>query len=96
MITTPITKILFIDIETVGGCPDLDSCERFSPVIAEQFHKYFDWFLWVISIVMTILIYIAYEPYFYLYMSVVYITTMFLLIKSLFDFNTRMKRWLNF
>ena len=45
MINVPITKILFLDIETVGGCPDLDSCERFSPEIAEQFHKYFDWFL---------------------------------------------------
>ena len=45
MINIPITKILFIDIETVGGCPDLESCERFSPEIAEQFHKYFDWFI---------------------------------------------------
>ena len=45
MINIPITKILFLDIETVGGCPDLDSCERFSPEIAEQFNKYFDWFL---------------------------------------------------
>ena len=45
MINIPITKILFLDIETVGGCPDFDSCEKFSPQIAEQFHKYFDWFL---------------------------------------------------
>jgi hypothetical protein len=45
MINIPITKILFLDIETVGGCPDYESCERFSPQIAEQFHKYFDWFL---------------------------------------------------
>ena len=45
MINIPITKILFLDIETVGGCPDLDSCERFSPKIAEQFHNYYDWFL---------------------------------------------------
>lgn len=44
MINIPITKILFLDIETVGGCPDLDSCERFSPELSEQFHKYFDWF----------------------------------------------------
>ena len=44
MINIPITKILFIDIETVGGCPDFESCERFSPEIAEQFEKYFDWF----------------------------------------------------
>jgi predicted PolB exonuclease-like 3'-5' exonuclease len=45
MIKTPITKILFIDIETVGGCPDYDACEAFNPKIAEQFNKYFDWFL---------------------------------------------------
>ena len=44
MINVPITKILFLDIETVGGCPDLESCEKFSPEIAEQFHKYYDWF----------------------------------------------------
>jgi len=44
MINIPITKILFLDIETVGGCPDLESCERFSPEIAEQFENYFDWF----------------------------------------------------
>ena len=45
MINTPITKILFLDIETVGGCPDLESCERFNPELAEQFNKYYDWFL---------------------------------------------------
>jgi predicted PolB exonuclease-like 3'-5' exonuclease len=45
MINIPITKILFLDIETVGGCPDYESCERFSPSIANQFDKYFDWFL---------------------------------------------------
>lgn len=45
MINTPITKILFLDIETVGGCPDYDSCQKFTPEIAEQFEKYFDWFL---------------------------------------------------
>ena len=45
MINTPITKILFLDIETVGGCPDYDSCQKFNPEIAEQFEKYFDWFL---------------------------------------------------
>jgi hypothetical protein len=45
MINTPITKILFLDIETVGGCPDYESCVRFSPKIAEQYDKYFDWFL---------------------------------------------------
>lgn len=45
MINIPITKILFLDIETVGGCPDYDSCLKFSPRIAEQFENYFDWFL---------------------------------------------------
>ena len=45
MINIPITKILFLDIETVGGCPDYDSCQKFSPEIASQFDKYFDWFL---------------------------------------------------
>lgn len=45
MIKTPITKILFLDIETVGGCKDYDSCVENNPKIAEQFDKYFDWFL---------------------------------------------------
>jgi hypothetical protein len=45
MITIPITKILFLDIETVGACPNYESCERFSPEIADQFTKYLDWFL---------------------------------------------------
>jgi predicted PolB exonuclease-like 3'-5' exonuclease len=45
MINIPITKILFLDIETVGGCPDYESCQRFNPEIANQFEKYFDWFL---------------------------------------------------
>lgn len=44
MINIPITKILFLDIETVGGCPDYESCQKFSPEIADQFNKYFDWF----------------------------------------------------
>ena len=44
MINIPITKILFLDIETVGGCPDFDSCQKFSPKIADQFVKYYDWF----------------------------------------------------
>jgi len=45
MIKTPITKILFLDIETVGGCKDYESCKENNPKIAEQFDKYFDWFL---------------------------------------------------
>jgi predicted PolB exonuclease-like 3'-5' exonuclease len=44
MINIPITKILFLDIETVGGCPDYESCEKFNPDLANQFNKYFDWF----------------------------------------------------
>jgi predicted PolB exonuclease-like 3'-5' exonuclease len=45
MINIPITKILFLDIETVGGYPNYDACQKFSPIIAEQFDKYYDWFL---------------------------------------------------
>jgi DNA polymerase elongation subunit (family B) len=44
MIKIPITKILFIDIETVGCCPDFSSCQTLSPKIGDQFLKYFDWF----------------------------------------------------
>jgi DNA polymerase elongation subunit (family B) len=45
MINIPITKILFLDIETVGLCKDWSSCQESNPKIAEQFVKYFDWFL---------------------------------------------------
>ena len=45
MIKIPITKILFIDVETVGCCPDFDSCQTLNPSVADQFIKYFDWFL---------------------------------------------------
>ena len=45
MINIPITKILFLDIETVGGCADYQSCIKTNPRVAEQFDKYFDWFL---------------------------------------------------
>ena len=45
MINIPITKILFIDIETVGICKDWKTCQENHPKIAEQFVKYFDWFL---------------------------------------------------
>jgi predicted PolB exonuclease-like 3'-5' exonuclease len=44
MIKIPITKILFIDIETVGGCKDYESCKTNNPKVAEQFIKYNDWF----------------------------------------------------
>jgi hypothetical protein len=45
MITTPITKILFLDIETVGITRNYDSCVELNPRLASQFDKYFDWFL---------------------------------------------------
>jgi hypothetical protein len=45
MIRIPITKILFIDIETVGGCPDFTTCQALNPKLANQFTNYFDWFL---------------------------------------------------
>ena len=45
MINIPITKILFLDIETVGICKDWSTCQKTNPTIAEQFVKYFDWFL---------------------------------------------------
>ena len=45
IIRQPITKILFMDIETVGGCPHYDVCSNLNPKVAEQFDKYFDWFL---------------------------------------------------
>lgn len=44
MINIPITKILFIDIETVGCCPNLDVCETLNTKLYEQFIKYFNWF----------------------------------------------------
>jgi predicted PolB exonuclease-like 3'-5' exonuclease len=45
MIKTPLSKILFLDIETVGLSKDYDTCRADHPKIAEQFDKYFDWFL---------------------------------------------------
>ena len=45
MITIPITKISFLDIETVGITKDYDSCVESNPRLASQFDKYFDWFL---------------------------------------------------
>jgi hypothetical protein len=45
MINIPITKILFLDIETVGISKDYDSCVKEHPRLSEQFDKYFDWFL---------------------------------------------------
>ena len=45
MINVPITKILFLDIETVGIYKDYDTCLKNNPRLADQFDKYFDWFL---------------------------------------------------
>ena len=45
MIKIPIEKILFLDIETVGGCKDYETCKESNPSVAEQYEKYFDWFL---------------------------------------------------
>jgi hypothetical protein len=45
MIEIPINKILFLDIETVGICKDWSTCQQTNPSVAEQFVKYFDWFL---------------------------------------------------
>jgi DNA polymerase elongation subunit (family B) len=45
MIKIPITKILFIDIETAGGCPDFTTCQALNPKVATQFINYYDWFL---------------------------------------------------
>ena len=44
MINLPITKILFLDIETVGIEEDYDTCLKKRPEIANQFMKYYDWF----------------------------------------------------
>jgi hypothetical protein len=45
MIKPPLTKILFLDIETVGLEKDYEECLRKHPKVAAQFVKYFDWFL---------------------------------------------------
>jgi hypothetical protein len=45
MIRIPLTKILFLDIETVGIEKDYDTCLEKRPEIAKQFDKYMDWFL---------------------------------------------------
>jgi DNA polymerase elongation subunit (family B) len=45
MIKIPLTKILFLDIETVGGCKSYEDCKTTNPKVANQFIKYIDWFL---------------------------------------------------
>ena len=44
MINIPISKLLFLDIETVGIQPDWESLEINRPELAFQFNNYFDWF----------------------------------------------------
>jgi 3'-5' exonuclease len=44
MINIPLTKILFLDIETVGISKDYNACASEHPEIALQYLKYFDWF----------------------------------------------------
>jgi predicted PolB exonuclease-like 3'-5' exonuclease len=45
MIKIPLTKILFLDIETVGINYDYEMCVDTMPEISHQFDNYFDWFL---------------------------------------------------
>ena len=44
MINIPLTKLLFLDIETVGIQPEWESLEKNRPELAFQFKNYFDWF----------------------------------------------------
>lgn len=44
MIKIPLTKILFLDIETVGGCKSYEDCKTSNSKVADQFIKYIDWF----------------------------------------------------
>jgi len=44
MINIPITKLLFIDIETVGVQSDWDSLVKNNEALSFQFENYFDWF----------------------------------------------------
>lgn len=44
MINLPLTKILFLDIETVGVQPDWETLTKENQALAFQFENYFDWF----------------------------------------------------
>jgi uncharacterized protein YprB with RNaseH-like and TPR domain len=44
MINIPITKILFLDIETVGIQPDWNTLVKENEALSFQFENYFDWF----------------------------------------------------
>jgi uncharacterized protein YprB with RNaseH-like and TPR domain len=44
MINIPLTKILFLDIETVGVHPDWETLVKENEPLSFQFENYFDWF----------------------------------------------------
>lgn len=44
MINLPLTKILFLDIETVGVQPDWQTLKEKNPELSFQFENYHDWF----------------------------------------------------
>lgn len=44
MINIPLTKLLFIDIETVGVHPDWETLVKENEPLSFQFENYFDWF----------------------------------------------------
>lgn len=44
MINIPLSKILFLDIETVGVQPNWESLEKTNEPLSFQFRHYFDWF----------------------------------------------------
>jgi uncharacterized protein YprB with RNaseH-like and TPR domain len=44
MINIPLTKLLFIDIETVGVQPDWETLVKENEALSFQFENYFDWF----------------------------------------------------
>ena len=44
MINIPLSKILFLDIETVGVHPDWDTLVKNNEALSFQFENYFDWF----------------------------------------------------
>lgn len=44
MIDIPLTKLLFLDIETVGIQPNWDTLKKENEPLSFQFENYFDWF----------------------------------------------------
>jgi len=44
MINIPLSKLLFLDIETVGIESDWDSFKKNKPALSFQFENYYDWF----------------------------------------------------